>query len=367
MNAIERFRATHDFKPVDHLYRKEFYIWDEARERWRGEGMPEGVSEEDLFGFDERANIQSSLLGWCEPAFVPAIEERILEAGNDYEIVIDNAGRTVKFFKGRRHGFMPTYLKHAVASDKDWYETIAPLFSPDTPSRWDGFDETIAAHRAAEAEGRFIQFDLIGGYMYLRALVGPVDVCYMFVDNPKLIHAMMQSWLDLADAVSARIQEHVEFDEVFIAEDICYNHGLLISPSMVREFIFPYYSRLLENVRSRQKRRPHFHVDTDGNVDEAIDLYLEVGMDKMSPFEVAANNDVIEVAEKYPDLIIEGGIDKRLIAAGPPAIDEHLERIIPFMVKRGGYTPTCDHGVPDNVSYADYMHYRRKMMELDGG
>ena len=45
-----------------------------------------------------------------------------------------------------------------------------------------------------------------------------------------------------------------------------------------------------------------------------------------------------------------GGIDKRVLAAGKDAIDDYLERIIPAMVERGGYIPTCDHGVPDDVS-----------------
>jgi uroporphyrinogen-III decarboxylase len=85
----------------------------------------------------------------------------------------------------------------------------------------------------------------------------------------------------------------------------------------------------------------------------------------MSPFEVAAGNDVVEIARKYPELVILGGIDKRVLAAGREAIDEHLKHIMPSMVKRGGYIPTCDHGVPDNVSYDSYMHYRRRVMEMD--
>lgn len=32
----------------------------------------------------------------------------------------------------------------------------------------------------------------------------------------------------------------------------------------------------------------------------------------------------------------------------------------------GGYIPTCDHGVPSNVSYANYLHYRRRCLELGG-
>ena len=367
MNSIQRMRATYNFEPVDRLVRREFYIWGEAIERWKAEGMPDDADQAELFGFDGPADTWLGMLGWCEPEFVPAIETKLLESTSDYEIVRDNAGRTVKFFKGRRHGFMPTYLKHAVANERDWQEEIAPLLSPDTPQRWAGFDERLAAVRAADEEGKRIVANVIGGYMYLRALVGPEDICYMFVDSPQLVHEMMQAWLHLAEVVCARFQEHVEIDELFLGEDICYNHGLLISPDMVREFIFPYYQQLLANIRSRQKggKRLFFQLDTDGNCDEALELYRGIGLDVMSPFEVAAGNDVVEIARKYPDLVISGGIDKRVMAAGKDAIEDHLNHIIPFMVERGGYIPTCDHGVPDNVSYENYLYYRRRIMELD--
>ena len=99
--------------------------------------------------------------------------------------------------------------------------------------------------------------------------------------------------------------------------------------------------------------------------DEVIDLYREIGLDLISPVEIAAENDLVDIATKYPDLGIFGGIDKRVLAAGPDAIDEYLHRVIPHMVRRGGYIPTCDHGVPDDVTFTSYMHYRKRMLELD--
>jgi len=366
MNSVQRLRATYHLEPVDRLFRREFYIWGEAIERWKTEGMPEDADAADLFGFDPVADIGVNMLGWCEPALIPGIESKVLETGDDYEIVRDGAGRVVKFFKGRRHGFMPTYLKHAVTGEADWAGDIEPLLSPDTPQRWQEFDQTIARLIEADRKGLFIVQNCVGGYMYLRSLIGPEEVCYLLVDNPALIHRMMQAWLHLADAVSARVQQHVEIDSLYLAEDICYKHGLLISPDMVREFLLPYYRQLLDGIRRRQKtKRLFFQLDTDGNCDEAIDLYRGIGMDTMTPFEVAAGNDVVAVAEKYPDLVILGGIDKRILAAGKDAIEEHLDHILPFMVRRGGYIPTCDHGVPDDVSFENYMYYRRRVMERD--
>lgn len=94
-------------------------------------------------------------------------------------------------------------------------------------------------------------------------------------------------------------------------------------------------------------------------------LYLEAGMDVMDPWEVASGCDVVAIGRKWPNLLMTGGIDKRVLAAGKDEIDKHLEYIIPAMRERGGYIPTCDHGVPDDVSLENYLHYRRRVCELD--
>jgi hypothetical protein len=41
-----------------------------------------------------------------------------------------------------------------------------------------------------------------------------------------------------------------------------------------------------------------------------------------------------------------------------------VERILPTMRARGGYIPTCDHGVPAEVPLSNYLHYRKRCLEL---
>jgi hypothetical protein len=158
----------------------------------------------------------------------------------------------------------------------------------------------------------------------------------------------------------------VVFDEFFIGEDICYNHGPLISIDMMKEFLFPYDRRIITTIKSRQldkSRTLHFQVDTDGFSDPIIPHYSELGMDYLSPFEVASGSDVVRSAKEYPNLLIHGGFDKRIIAQGKDAIDREVDRIMPVMKKRGGFIPTCDHGVPEEVSFENYLHYRKRMLE----
>jgi len=69
-------------------------------------------------------------------------------------------------------------------------------------------------------------------------------------------------------------------------------------------------------------------------------------------------------SKAFPELVISGGIDKRVLASGREAIDKHLEYVLPAMRERGGYIPTCDHGVPPEVSYDDYLYYRTRCVEL---
>jgi hypothetical protein len=372
--SARRLRDFHAMKPDAPLVQQEFGFF--TFDRWKSEGhMPEfsNSAEErswlaQQFGFEEDGHFSLGGLGWCEAAFAPEFETKILEDRGDHELVQDYAGRSVLFFKGRRSGFMPEYLDHPVKDQATWERDVAWRLDPQHPSRYDqSFAENMARAEQAARQGKVMVQSLIGGYMYLRSLIGPLDLLYMFYDHPELIHSCMRAWFDLADAVTSRHQEHVSFDEVYMAEDICYNHGSLISPDMMREFLFPYYQQLLGNIRRRQidqQRTMHIQIDTDGYANPLIEVYREIGMDYMSPFEVASGSDVVATGNEYPWLRMRGGIDKRVLAAGPAEIDKELDRILPAMRRRGGYIPVCDHGVPEEVSFTNYMHYRKRMLEF---
>jgi hypothetical protein len=365
--AARKLRDIYEMKPGAPFYKKEFGYY--SLDAWKEQGMPQGVPFEELFDFDPPAAHGLGQLGWCEAAFVPAFEVKIIEPRGEHEVVQDFAGRHVLYFKGRRDGFMPEYLDHPVKDMKTWEEDVRWRLDPSSPERFADLDTRMADAKSKAAEGLMIGQGLIGGYMYLRSLIGPEKLLYTFYDAPELIHECMRTWFALADSVIAAHQEHVTLDEIFLAEDICYNVGPLISPDMMREFLLPYYQQLLSNAKSRQidkGRHVYIQIDTDGNCVPVIPVYREIGMDYMSPFEVASGCDVVEIGRDNPDLVMLGGIDKRELAKGRAAIDRMVERILPAMRERGGYTPTCDHGVPAEVRYEDYLHYRKRCVELGG-
>ena len=368
--AARRRRDTYAITPGAPLLKTEFgfYCWEE----WKKQGMPdieEGSPEaNELFHFDNPGYLNLGELGWCEPAYIPHFEVKLLEDRGDTEVEQDWAGRGVLYFKGRRQGFMPEYITHPVKDLETWKDNAAWRLDPNDPRRYEGLAARMAAAQAAAARGEMITQQIAGSFMYLRSMLGPEELLYAFHDQPDLIETAMSCWLELADAVIATHQKYVTIDEIFFAEDNCYNHGPLISPAMIRDMLLPYYKELLRRLKARQadkSRHLYLQIDTDGDCRPLISFYMEeIGMDAMSPFEVASGCDVVEIAKQHPGLCLRGGIDKRILAAGPDAIDAMVERILPTMKKRGGYFPTCDHGVPAEVSFSSYLHYRRRCVEL---
>lgn len=364
-SGIQKLHDFYDFKPDAAIYQEEFGFY--CLELWEKQGyIKPGQDLAALFGYDQPAKYGLGQLGWCEAEFRPAFEEKVLEDRGDHELVQDVAGRSVLYFKGRRSGFMPEYVDHPVKDMKTWQENVKWRLDPKSPERYADLESRMAEAAAKQKEGYIIDQGIIGGYMYLRSLMGPEGALYMFYDDPDLVRDCMETWFNLADAVVAEHQKYVSIDEIFLAEDICYNTSSLISPALMREFLFPYYQQLIANTKARQldkSKKLHIQIDTDGNCMSVIPVYQEIGMDYMSPFEVASGCDVVEIRKQYPQLLMRGGIDKRILAQGKEAIDRELDRIMPFMKKHGGYIPSCDHGVPEEVSFENYMHYRKRMLE----
>ncbi len=367
IESAKKLRAIYERKPCSPFFQKEFGFF--TLDKWKKHGyIGDNTDLNQLFGFDPPGNYDICQLGWCLAPFEPAFENKVIEDKGEYELAQDEAGRHILFFKGRRNGFMPTYVSHPVKDWKTWEENVKWRLDPKTDSRKAQIDKIIPELKKAQEQGKIITERLIGGYMYLRCLIGPEDLLYFFYDHPDLIHDCMKTWLNLADRIIETHQKYAIIDELFFGEDICYNHGPLISPEMIEEFLIPYYQQLIENIKKRQAgsgRHLYLHIDSDGYVVPVIPLYKKIGMDVMSPFEVAAGCDVVREGKENPDIALFGGIDKRVLSKTKDEIDRFLDKILPVMYKRGGYIPTCDHGVPEEVPFENYMHYRKRVLEFN--
>ncbi|NLD72120.1 MAG: hypothetical protein GX649_05315, partial [Chloroflexi bacterium] len=88
-----RLRDAYAITPGEPLFRREFGFY--SLDAWRAQGLPEGADLAEVFAYDPPGHHALDGLGWCEAAFYPAFEERVLEDRGDYEVVQDVAGRAV--------------------------------------------------------------------------------------------------------------------------------------------------------------------------------------------------------------------------------------------------------------------------------
>ena len=51
---------------------------------------------------------------------------------------------------------------------------------------------------------------------------------------------------------------------------------------------------------------------------------------------------------------------------GGRELEEHVMKIVPAMFKEGGYIPGCDHGVPPDISWQNFIEFSRLIAKLSG-
>ncbi|HEY3289449.1 MAG TPA: hypothetical protein VGK87_04915 [Anaerolineae bacterium] len=85
------------------------------------------------------------------------------------------------------------------------------------------------------------------------------------------------------------------------------------------------------------------------------------------PLERAADQDPLRLRKKFGRLLrLWGEVDKRVLAKGFKAIDEHLATFIP-LIDEGGFIPAIDHTVPPDVPLENFRYYmQRKRQLLEG-
>jgi hypothetical protein len=82
---------------------------------------------------------------------------------------------------------------------------------------------------------------------------------------------------------------------------------------------------------------------------------MEAGINFCDPIEVAAGNDIVAFRKEFgKKMAYRGGVDKRVMAAGGTVLEKEINRLRP-VIDSGGYIPGCDHGVPSDVSWDNYV------------
>lgn len=371
MNSRERLLHVLDFAPVDHGFSFEPGLWDQTLVRWRHEGLPHDVAVGDLLSGCEFLGLERTVyLPLQVVEMLPPFPEVLLEEDERYRVMQWNDGHVSRLLKEGETGTwrmsMDQYVSFPV-HDRASFEAIARRYDPASPARypqWWADEARCLAGRdypvAVTRQGCF------GLYSWLRRLMGTEAACTLFYDDPLLAHEMLDWMTEHLLAVIARAVTDVTCDFFPYFEDLAYNAGPLIGPNIFREFLLPRYRRINDYLHAHGVR--HIWMDSDGNTEVLIPLFIEAGITFHWPLERAAGMDPLRLRAEYGHaLALGGGIDKHALLHGRRAIKEELYRHVPQLLEDGGYIPSIDHWIPPDVSYADFMYYlevKRRILGL---
>jgi len=359
-------------QPTDWVPSYELGCWGHTVERWWNEGMPRDRSRvgtmdmfegEDLFGLDRRAFARLSI------GMVPDFGYEVLEETERYVVARHGNGVVTRALKegtvrGTRMS-MDTYLEFPV-KDKATWDDVKRRYDPAAPVRYPfWWDEQARLWRDRDYPVVLLGNGAFGLYSQLRSWVGTENISYLFYDNPALVEEMVEFNTEFLLALVERALRDVEFDYFNFFEDCAGKGGPLFGPELFRKFFMKPYRRIID--RFRQAGIQSIWVDSDGDIEALIPLWMEAGVNCFWPLEQASGMDPIRLRKKFgKGLILAGGLDKREIAKGKNAIERELRSKIPALLDQGGYIPHIDHAIDPDISYPNFLYYMELKRKLIG-
>ena len=402
MTERERFREALLFGSPDKVPLLPGWGRESTLEAWHQQGLPEGVNyyvylleklgiqgemggaSDSLPGSEDCAVQKKEMVcgsGGNDPTqrfdlgvsfiMIPTFQEEILEHRDGHYIVRDWMGAITEisdaydftYIRNPKDFVTRKWHRFPVQSRVDWEEKIRWRYDPRHPERFpDDFEERCSVVRDRDFP---LCLHLSGPFWQLREWCGFENLCFMLVDEPDFVQEMIDFWREFVLRTLAPVLAWVELDAVVISEDMGYKMHSMISPAMTRRFLLPTWKQWTEVIKA--SGCPIVDLDSDGYMAELIPLWIEAGINCCEPVEVAAGNDIVAFRREFGRrMAFWGGIDKRELAAGGERLRAEVMRVVPPLLEEGGFIPSCDHGVPPDVSWPNYVEYVRLLAELTG-
>ncbi|MGB2831068.1 MAG: uroporphyrinogen decarboxylase family protein [Phycisphaerae bacterium] len=339
MTSCERFRRMFEHREADRVPIQDS-PWNATLERWRREGMPEGVDWRDYFGVDKVADIG------VDNSF--RFERRVLEETDEYLVEANQWGATVKNWK--HVASTPLDLDFAIKDRGAWEKAKKRLTPTSDRIDWNYLKTHYSLWRK---EGRWIEAGLWFGFDITHSrIVGTERLLYAMVDDPEWCVDMFNTFLDLDLALLDQVWEAgYTWDAVTWPDDMGFKGKQFFSPAMYRSLLKPVHKRAIEWIHSKGG---YAHLHSCGNIMPFVPDLLEIGVDCLNPMEVKAGMDPLALKRDYGDrLVLHGGVNA-VLWDNRDAIVAEIERLVPALKASGGYIFASDHSIPSSVSLENF-------------
>ncbi len=171
--------------------------------------------------------------------------------------------------------------------------------------------------------------DVSPGLDHLYTLGGWELFTEVFFNNPEIFVAYMEAMTKMHVERAHAIADYSLSPCVLIACDIAHKEGPLVSPEFLSEHYFPRVKRIADAYHE-QGLKVCYH--SEGNLWPVLDDLASTGIDGLNPCEPHSHMDVKDIREKYPALVLWGGVDNSymLIYDPPEKVRNRVEELKEF-------------------------------------
>lgn len=328
MNGKERVVAILDRKPTD---RPAFWLGnpaDDAKEIYaRALGIPLGTiadqkGNEDsvlkaskLFDLDIRLHEElGSDLFWACPELDPHLYQH--PEGKPMFDILGGKPRT-------------SLTQPGVFSDCEDPEEVEAFDWPDPDFL--NFDETIKIVEMATSKGMAIFGGMWMPFFHTVAdFFGMENYFMKMFTTPHIVKAVTDKVVNFYLEANRRCLDTMgdKIDAQFFGNDFGSQTDLLISPDLLKEFIYPGIKKIIDQAKSYQLK---VVMHSCGAVSSIIPDFIDFGIDGLHPLQAKAEGmDAVSLAAKFKDnLVFIGGIDTQEILpfGSPEEVKKEVVRV----------------------------------------
>ena len=172
------------------------------------------------------------------------------------------------------------------------------------------------------------------------------------VENPDIIARIADKVGELSIHIVESLLQREWVAGIWYGDDMGYTEGLIVSPALLRQYVFPYYRRMGDLCRRYGKL---FILHSDGKLLEIFEDLIECGFQAIHPNE-PLSVDIAELKQKWGDrLAFLGNIDVDLLTRGTPEqVARATRRLIETVAPGGGFALGSGNSITKNVPLENY-------------
>ena len=329
----------------------EMIYWPEVVERWHEDGLPEGQTPGEYFGTD--------VLGYSIVVDLTLQLEEEMVREDERHILRRNSNGIVH--KEIRGSYAPPVEVESLVKDWETWLEYKPGMVADASRIPADYRELYADERRRNCVVLYKNPEPLWATI---KMVGYKEALMLLIDEPALLLDTFATYTRLIIEMYEMLEERgIAFDAAWFNGDLCYNTGMLFSPKVYRELLFPFHKQLCDFFGARDMP---ICTHCCGNLRQIMPLYLEAGIYVFHPLESRVGNDVRELKKQYgEDAVFIGNISAGTLSSTKPEIEAEIESKVTAAKQGGGYIFHSDHSIPPSVSFDNYR-YALEMAERYG-